>query len=117
MTASRVRSRLSTRSCSARSSPADMAHRPVSRGDMSAANFGFRMLVERQPDDFARIVAAVAVGRLGERVGEFPFLLLVAPLGGSLGDDVVRVAVGADRRRPGGRYRSPVGLLRRLLPG
>ena len=74
-------------------------------------------LVERQPDDLAGTVAAVAVSRLGEGVGKLPFLLLIAPLGGSVGDDVVGAAVGADRRGPGGRYGSPVSLLRRLLPG
>jgi hypothetical protein len=74
-------------------------------------------LVERQPDDLARTVAAVAVSRLGEGIGKLPFLLLVAPLGGGVGDDIVGVAIVADRRGPGGRHRSPVGLLRRFLPG
>ena len=72
-------------------------------------------LVEGQPDDLARTVAAVAVRRLGEGVGELPFLLFVAPLRGRVGDDVVRATVGADRRRACGPYPSPVGLLGRLL--
>jgi hypothetical protein len=89
----------------------------VTRIVPAGSEFGIRTLVERQPDDLAGTVAAVAVSRLGEGVGKLPFLLLIAPLGGSVGDDVVGAAVGADRRGPGGRYGSPVSLLRRLLPG
>ena len=53
-------------------------------------------LVERQPDDVARTVAAVAVRRLGESVSQLPFLRFVAPLRGRMRDDVVGLAVGAD---------------------
>jgi len=79
----------------------------VTRIVPAGSEFGIRTLVERQPDDLAGTVAAVAVSRLGEGVGKLPFLLLIAPLGGSVGDDVVerqleqtgvdRVA-GTDRR-------------------
>ena len=68
-------------------------------------------LVERQPDDLARTVATVAVGRLGEGVGEFPFLRFVAPLDGRVRDDVVRAAVRADRRAPCRSRRSPADVL------
>ena len=88
----------------------DLFGKPVS-------TFPDHALVERQPDDLARTVAAVAMSRLGEGVGKLPFLLLVAPLGGGVGDDVVGAADGADRRGPRGGHGSPVGLLRRLLPG
>src|SRR5882757_10329281 len=79
-------------------------------------------LVEGDPGDAARAVAAGAVSRLVEGVGQFPFLRFVAPLGCRLSDDVVRLAVRADRcracracgpRRP--CRRPPVGDLDRLL--
>ena len=72
-------------------------------------------LIQRQPDDLAGHVAGVAVRRLGEGVGELPFLRFVAPLGGRVGDDVVRVAIGTDRRRPGGSGSSPIDAVGRLL--
>ena len=72
-------------------------------------------LVERQPDDLAIAVASVAVRRLSEGIGKLPFLRLVAPLGGRVGDDVVRVAVGADRCRSRGSDRPPIDVLGRLL--
>jgi hypothetical protein len=37
-------------------------------------------LIQRQPDDFAGDVAAIAVSRLGKGVGQLPLLPLVAPL-------------------------------------
>jgi hypothetical protein len=72
-------------------------------------------LVERQPDDLARTVAAVAVRRLGKGVGQLPFLRFVAPLGGRMRDDVVRVAVRAHGCRSRGSDRSPIDVLGRLL--
>lgn len=68
-------------------------------------------LVERQPDDLARTVATVAMGRLGEGVGQFPFLRFVAPLGGRVRDDVIGTAVRADRRTPRRPRRPPVDIL------
>jgi len=73
------------------------------------------LLVERQPDDLARTATSVAVRRLSEGVGQLPLLRLVAPLGRGMGDDVVRVAVGADRRRSRGSDRPPIDVLGRLL--
>ena len=52
--------------------------------------------VERQPDDVAKIVTAVAVSRLGEGVGQLPLLRFVAPLCCGVRDDVVRLALRAD---------------------
>ena len=46
-------------------------------------------LIQRQPDDLASLIAAVAMGRLGEGVRQLPLLLLIAPLDGRLRDDVV----------------------------
>ena len=56
-----------------------------------------RSLVEGDPGDAARAVAAGAVSRLVEGVGQFPFLRFVAPLGCGVSDDVVGLAVRADR--------------------
>ena len=53
--------------------------------------------------------------RLSEGVGQLPLLRFVAPLRGRVRNDVVRVAVGADRCRPCGWGRSPIGALDRLL--
>src|SRR5579883_2158137 len=75
-------------------------------------------LIQRQPEDLARSIAAVAMRRLGKRVRQLPFLLLVAPLRGGLRDDVVGTATRADRRRSRGPRRSPFAvrlLLRSLL--
>jgi hypothetical protein len=52
--------------------------------------------VERQPDDVAKIVTAVAVSRLGEGVRQLPLLRFVAPLCCGVRDDVVRLALRAD---------------------
>jgi hypothetical protein len=75
-------------------------------------------LVERQPRQIAGAAAGVAASRQVERVGELPFLRLVAPLDGRRTGDVVGLTVGANRRGS----RGPVflmsrgwGRLRRLL--
>jgi len=67
--------------------------------------------VERQPDDLARAVATVAVGRLGEGVSQLPFLRLVAPLGDRVRDDVIGAAVRADGRTSRRSCRPPVDVL------
>ena len=64
------------------------------------ADRGETALVERQPDEVAAAVATVTMRGLGEGIGQFPFLRFVAPLHGGVRDDVVRLAVGADRRDP-----------------
>jgi hypothetical protein len=47
------------------------------------------VLVEGDPGDAAWAIAAGAVRRLVEGVGQFPFLRFVAPLGCRVSDDVV----------------------------
>jgi hypothetical protein len=54
-----------------------------------AANRQTVVLVEGDPGYAARTVAAGAVSRLVEGVGQFPFLRFVAPLGCGVSDDVV----------------------------
>jgi hypothetical protein len=53
-------------------------------------------LIGREPLDLAPAIAVIAVCRLGEGTGQFPFLGFVAPLHGGVADDVVRLTVGAD---------------------
>ena len=74
--------------------------------------------VQRQPRQIAGAAAGVAVSWQVERVGELPFLRLVAPLNGRRTGDVVGLTVRANRRGSCG----PVfmmsrgrGRLRRLL--
>ena len=57
-------------------------------------------LVEGQPDEVAAAVATVTMRGLGEGISQFPLLRFVAPLHGRVRDDVVGLAVGADRRDP-----------------
>ncbi len=56
-------------------------------------------LIHRHPGDLAGAVAVVAMRRLAEGRGQFPFLRFIAPLHDGVGDDVVGVAVRADRRQ------------------
>ena len=74
--------------------------------------------VQRKPRQIAGAAAGVAASRQVERVGELPFLRLVAPLHGRRAGDVIGLTVGAYRRGSCG----PVflmsrgwGRLRRLL--
>jgi hypothetical protein len=75
-------------------------------------------LVQGQPGKFAGAAASVAVGGQVERVGELPFLRLVAPLDGRGTGDVIGPALGADwrgTRGPGFVVSRGGGRLRRLL--
>jgi len=54
---------------------------------------------------------------LSKGVGQLPFLRFVAPLGGRVGNDVVGVAVTANRGRSCGSRHSPFDLLGRILLG
>jgi hypothetical protein len=74
-------------------------------------------LVQRQPDDLAWTIAAVAMCWLSESVGQLPFLRFVAPLRGRVGDDVVGVAVAANRGRSCGSRHSPLDVLGQILLG
>ena len=74
--------------------------------------------VQRQPRQIAGAAAGVAVSRQVKRVGELPFLRLVAPLNGRRTGDVVGLTVGANRRGsrgPGFVMSRGRGRLRRLL--
>jgi hypothetical protein len=57
-------------------------------------------LVEGPPGDVAGAVAVIAMRGLAEGAGQLPFLRFIAPLNHGIGDDVIRLAVRADRRRP-----------------
>ncbi|MGO8912932.1 MAG: hypothetical protein ACLQDM_26910, partial [Bradyrhizobium sp.] len=83
----------------------------VCREEKPVPTFPDHALVKRQPNDLARRVAKVAVSRLGEGVGQLPFLRFVAPLRGRVRDDVIRAAVRADRRTPCRPCRPPVDVL------
>ena len=54
---------------------------------------------------------------LSKGVGQLPFLRFVAPLGGRVGNDVVGVAVTANRGRSCGSRHSPFDLLGQILLG
>src|SRR4249920_1947153 len=74
--------------------------------------------VQGQPRQIAGAAAGVAVSWQVERVGELPFLLLVAPLNGRRTGDVVGLTVRANRRcscGPGFMVPRGRNCLRRLL--
>ncbi len=76
--------------------------RPAFRGvGNSCANLTRRTETgsERDPPDFAGGIAAVAMRRPVERAGQFPLLLLVAPLRGHVRNNVVGFAARAYWRR------------------
>ena len=68
--------------------------------------------IGRQPLDLALAIAVIAVRRLGEGTGQFPFLGFVAPLHGGVADDVVRLAVRTDGCGP---CRPPAEVFGRFL--
>jgi hypothetical protein len=75
-------------------------------------------LVQGQPAQLAGAAAAVAVSGQVERVGELPFLRLVAPLNGRGTGNVIGLAPGANRRGargPGFVMSRGRGRVRRLL--
>jgi hypothetical protein len=50
-------------------------------------------LIERQPQNAARSVTAVAVRRLAEGAGQLPFLRFITPLNHGVRNDIVGLAV------------------------